>query len=212
MVLGMAAPAERLPAAAMEAERGGVHEHHRQLAEQVAPAGEQLLLDLVLDAAGREGGGAGLLGVGQFLAKPGHRPIEVVQRKALRTWDLVVLHPALAGAIRARDHDPVQHGDEDRALDVELEAAAGETVVEHIGDTDALPQAPEQQRRADAATGDGAGGDVGKDDAAFAMSSEGLEEAIEGAGLFGMSLRPSGWRMRWRTRPPGSRTVSTRYR
>jgi len=135
-----------------------------------------------------------------------------VQRKALRTWDLVVLHPALAGAIRARDHDPVQHGDEDRALDVELEAAAGETVVEHIGDTDALPQAPERQRRADAATGDGAGGDVGKDDAAFAMSSEGLEEAIEGAGLFGMSLRPSGWRMRWRTRPPGSRTVSTRYR
>jgi len=27
-----------------------------------------------------------------------------------------------------------------------------------------------------------------------------------------MSLRPSGWRMRWRTRPPGSQTVSTRYR
>ena len=49
------AVAEALAAGALEAERGGVHEHDGELAEQVAPAREQRLLDLVLDAARAKG-------------------------------------------------------------------------------------------------------------------------------------------------------------
>ena len=45
---------KRVAATALEVQRRGVHEHHRELAEQVAPTREQLLLDEVLDAARRQ--------------------------------------------------------------------------------------------------------------------------------------------------------------
>src|SRR4051794_37445142 len=47
VVLGIAALAQAGAAGADKAERGGVHEHDRQLAEQVPPGCEQLLLDEV---------------------------------------------------------------------------------------------------------------------------------------------------------------------
>ena len=53
VVLGMTALAECVAAAALEVQRRGVHEHHRELAEQVALARKQPLLDEVLDAARR---------------------------------------------------------------------------------------------------------------------------------------------------------------
>src|SRR4051794_27422042 len=63
-------------AGADKAERRSVHEHHRQLAEQVPPGCEPLLLDEVLHRArGEWRGPARLLGR-QFLAEPRHRPIE----------------------------------------------------------------------------------------------------------------------------------------
>ena len=55
MVLAVAVLAQRLAAGALEVQAGGVHEHQVELAEQVAPMREQLLLDQVLDAARREG-------------------------------------------------------------------------------------------------------------------------------------------------------------
>src|SRR3982750_2540280 len=55
VVLGVAALPEALPACALEAQRRGVYEHDGELAEQVTAAGEQRLLDLVLDAARGEG-------------------------------------------------------------------------------------------------------------------------------------------------------------
>ena len=53
VVLGMTALAECVAAAALEVQRRGVHEHHRELAQQVALARKQPLLDEVLDAARR---------------------------------------------------------------------------------------------------------------------------------------------------------------
>ena len=61
----MAAPAQRLAALAVEAERGRIHEHQAEIGEQVAPAFEELLLHEqfqrpVAPAAGRDLEHAGL--------------------------------------------------------------------------------------------------------------------------------------------------------
>ena len=55
MVLAEPVLADRLPAQAFEIQAGGVHEHKVEPAEQIAPMGEQLLLDQVLHAAWCEG-------------------------------------------------------------------------------------------------------------------------------------------------------------
>ena len=53
MVFGEAALSQRLAARSLEIEAGRVHEHEVELAEQIAPAREQLLFDDVLQAARR---------------------------------------------------------------------------------------------------------------------------------------------------------------
>jgi hypothetical protein len=103
-----------------------------------------------LDGAGREWGGVLLRFLAlQFLAQPGHRAIEVVQVERVGTRDGVVGPPLLAGPIRARDHDPVEHGGEDRPLDREGEGAACQQFLDHRAAASLLPQAAENQRRTD---------------------------------------------------------------
>jgi hypothetical protein len=75
--------AERLPARALEVQAGGVHEPEIEPAEQVAPMGEQPLLDQVLGTARRVGGTRGLFALRQFLAEPRHRPMEMVELQRL---------------------------------------------------------------------------------------------------------------------------------
>ena len=75
MVFGEAALSQRLAARSLEIEAGRVHEHEVELAEQIAPAREQLLFDDVLQAARRKECGAVLLIFAQLFAQPGHRPI-----------------------------------------------------------------------------------------------------------------------------------------
>ena len=58
MVFGEAALSQRLATRSLEIEAGRVHEHEVELAEQIAPAREQLLFDDVLQAAWREERGA----------------------------------------------------------------------------------------------------------------------------------------------------------
>ena len=50
IVLGVATLADFSAALALEIQRGGVHEHHRQVSEEVAPARKQSLLDEIFDA------------------------------------------------------------------------------------------------------------------------------------------------------------------
>ena len=149
VVLAVAALTEGVAAAALEVQRRGVHEHHRQLAEQVVPAGKQPLLDEILDAARGERA-AGLLGLRQLLAQPAHGAIEMVEMQIVDAVDAVVVAPMLAGAVRARHHEAVQHGQEHRALDRELEAASEQQTLHHGAATAVLPQPLEQQWRADA--------------------------------------------------------------
>jgi len=91
----------------------------------------------------------------------------------------------LAGPVRAGDHDPVQHGGEDGALDRELEAPPGEKVLHHRAAAGLLPQPPEQQGGADARAGKPlgvAGLDLRQHKGAFGVAGDGTGQALEGAG------------------------------
>ena len=65
----------------------------------------------------------------QFLAKPGHRPIEVMQVEALDAVDPVILPPAVRRAIGATAKQPMQNGEEHRPFQRKIIfARAGEVV------------------------------------------------------------------------------------
>ena len=75
----------------------------------------------------------------------------------------------------------MQDGGEDGALDAELEAAAGEQVLDHRPAGGLLPQSLEQHRATDAAASDRACRHLGEDEAVLAVSREGLQQAVEPA-------------------------------
>ncbi len=151
VVLGMTALAERVAAAALEVQRRGVHEHHGQLAEQVAAARKQPLLDLVLDAARRQRARR-LLGLRQLFAQPAHGAIEMMELQLIDAVDAVIVAPMLAGAVGTRHHEAMQHRQEHCTLDRELEPAPGQELLNHGAATALLPQPFEQKCGADAPT------------------------------------------------------------
>ena len=109
----------------------------------------------------------------------------MVQSQSLRPGDVVVGQPLLAGAVRAGNHDPVQHGGENRPLDRDLEAAPAEQVLDHRPATGLLPQPPEQQRRADAPAGELVGIarlELRQHDGAFGVAGHRGGQALEPAG------------------------------
>ena len=110
--------------------RRGVHEHHGELAEQVASAGKQPFLDQVLDAA-RGQRARGLLRLRQLLSQPSHGAIQMMELQIVDAIDAVIVTPMLAGTVGARHHQAMQHSQEHRALDCELEAAFGQQAIHH---------------------------------------------------------------------------------
>jgi hypothetical protein len=90
---------------------------------------------------------------GWILPEPSHGAVEVVQRQAVHTRDGVVLDPPLAGPVGTGDEEPVQYGGEYRTLDLKLEAAVGEQLLDHRPAAGLLPQSLEQQGAADATGG-----------------------------------------------------------
>jgi hypothetical protein len=87
MVLGVPALTEALAARPLEVQAGGVHEDHRQLAEQVATGFEQPLLHRILEAARGERRAVCLLGVRQLLAEPAHRAVEMMEGEVAGALD-----------------------------------------------------------------------------------------------------------------------------
>jgi hypothetical protein len=112
MILAVAMLAQRLAAGTLEGQAGAVHEHQLEPREQVAPMRKQSLLHHVLQAAQCERRAAVLFLFRQFLAQPGHRPIEMMQIEPLNACDGVVLAPAISGAVGATHEQPVQHREE----------------------------------------------------------------------------------------------------
>src|SRR5512134_2518811 len=140
VILGLAAPAERLATLAVEVDGGGID-------EQIAPSREQPLLHQVLDRPRRPG--ASLL-VGQFLTQPGDGPVQLVQVDAVEPGNPVALQPLVAGPVGARHAEPVQHAGEDRPLDRELELTLGQQPLDHRLAAGLAPQTLEDQRRTEA--------------------------------------------------------------
>src|SRR3954454_18872835 len=75
------------PTRADKRQRGRIHEHDREFAEQVAAALEQLFLDEVFDRARGKRRCSGLLIGREFLAQPGHGTVEVVQGQSVHARD-----------------------------------------------------------------------------------------------------------------------------
>ena len=163
MVFGEAALSQRLAARSLEIEAGRVHEHEVELAEQIAPAREQLLFDDVLQAARREERGAVLLIFAQLLAQPGHRPIKVMQVDILDAIDGVILAPAVRRPIGAASKQAMQNGEKHRAFEREAVLAGTGEVFDHLAAAGLFPQSledesgpdPPRRARRDGALGDG---------------------------------------------------------
>src|SRR6185437_13099886 len=91
----------------------------------------------------------------QRLTEPGHGPVQVVQLQGLTPGDLVVGPPLVGGPVAARSEEAVQDGEEDRPLDVELEAAAIQQSLDDLPATGLSPEPLEDEGRPDASGGDG---------------------------------------------------------
>src|SRR5574337_553130 len=154
VILGEAAPPQPLAAGALEIEAGGVHEHDVERGQEVAPGGEQLLLQNVLHAARRKRRRAVLLILGKLLAQPRHRAVEMMQLDSVDAVDAVILAPAVGGAVGAAADEAVQHGQERRALQPELMLARPRQALDHAPAAGLLPQSLEGERRPDAARAD----------------------------------------------------------
>ncbi|HEY1431943.1 MAG TPA: hypothetical protein VGF39_10005, partial [Stellaceae bacterium] len=76
-----------------------------------------------------------------------------MELQAFDALDAVVDAPLFTGAVGAGDHQPVQDGEEHRALDGKLEATIHKQFLQHIAASCVAPQALEQQWRADALAG-----------------------------------------------------------
>jgi hypothetical protein len=133
----VAAPPEDLTALAFEGQTGGVEERHAKFAKQVTAAGEQGLLDLVLDAARRQRISGSFA---QRFAQPRHGAIEVMQAQLLAALNAVIGAPFLRRPVRARHEQPVQDGQKYGALGSKPELARHGQFVEDIAAAGLLPQ------------------------------------------------------------------------
>jgi hypothetical protein len=66
-----------------------------------------------------------------------------MELQAIDALNAVVDAPLVAGAIRAGEHQPVQDGEEDGALDGKLETAIGKQLLQHLATFRVAPQALE---------------------------------------------------------------------
>ena len=188
VVLAVAVLAEALSPFALEIDRRGVEEDQLERGEEVAAAGEEALLDEVLDRPRR-------LGRVDRLTEPGHRPVGVVELERLGLGDLVVGSPVDPGAIGAGPHQPVQHLEEHRPLDGELEATRAQQLLEHAAAAGLLPQPTEDQRRSDPLRAHRRGlaaAVLGKDRQPLDEPRPRLEQRLEASGLLKLLEPPEG--------------------
>jgi hypothetical protein len=155
MILTEASLADVLPAIALERDRRRVEEDELEVGEEVPAVGEDPLLDPVLGASGCERRLVLLLVLGQLLAQPGHSPVEVMQLQAVAALDLVVGLPLVGSPVAAGGEEAMERGEEDGPLDVELEVAPVQELLDDVLASGLLPEPLEDQGGSDAAGVDG---------------------------------------------------------
>src|SRR5262249_48333913 len=120
VVLALALFTQRVPAPALEVQGRRIHEHHGELAEEIPPPLKQLLLQHVLGTAWRQSA-TRLLALRQLLTKPIYGAIEMMEFEFIDTIDAITLAPMFTRPVGARHHQAMQHRQEHRAFDRELE-------------------------------------------------------------------------------------------
>ena len=151
MVLVETPFAQLLAALAFKVQAGGVEKDQLHFGKQVAPAVKEPLFEQVFGAAHRAV--CGLPFGRQRLAQKGHRPVEVMQPEPFGARQQVSLAPPFGGAVTAAGKQAVEHRQVDGPFEVKLEAAPLEQGAQRLRDAAFLPQAAEDQVRADAAHG-----------------------------------------------------------
>lgn len=137
------------------------------------------------DILGTTGDDLQLTALVEFLAQPGHGPVEVMEGKVLGTGYPIVLAPDLRGPVAPRVNQPVEDCQVDGAFDIELELASDQRLTEHGLDTALHPEAPEDEIGSDGKELRGLGATRGmgiEDGELVGKAQAGAEERIELAG------------------------------
>jgi hypothetical protein len=166
VLLRMAILPETLPALAVEVSAGGVEECHGEVREQVAALPEERFLD-----------------GGLRLSQPAHGPVKMGQLQGFGPWDADIPAPAFGRPVWARLEEAVEHGEVDGTFHRDLEAALPQQVGQEVLQAHRLPQAAEDQVRAQLPHGTGFQLTLamGRDQPYLRSEpSEGTEEDIDG--------------------------------
>jgi hypothetical protein len=110
----------------------------------------------------------------------------VVERQSFNAGDLDRLSPRAGMAVGAGDHQTMQHGQVNGALDIEAEAAGGQVPAQHLLAADLAPEMAEHQIGTDAATaelGQFAAIEAGQHDRTPGMLRGGGDQAVQQVGV-----------------------------
>ena len=122
VVFGMTVLAEAFTTGAFEPQCRGVEKRDRNGTEQRLAVAIERLFDRLRGAAARR----------IDLAEPGHRLIGVVEIEPLGARHAHPAAPVIGMAVGTRDHQPVQHREIDRALDIEGKAPVGDEALQRV--------------------------------------------------------------------------------
>jgi hypothetical protein len=117
----------------------------------------------------------------------------VVELEVVAALDPVALPPPVGGPVAARVEEAMQDGEEDGPLEVELEAASLQELLDDVAAAGLLPEPLEDQGGPDAACGDGGDLSLGvgrEEEDGLGQASAGGQEGVELSGLLELVESP----------------------
>jgi hypothetical protein len=122
VVLGVTVLAQAVATGALEPQRRRVEKCDRHRTEQRLAMTIERLFDRLGGAAARR----------VDFAEPGHSLVGVIEIEPLGAGDAHPAQPVVGVPVGARDHQPVQYREIDRALDIKSKVPVGEHALEHV--------------------------------------------------------------------------------
>jgi hypothetical protein len=132
---------------AFEVDGGGVEKDQVQSGEQVSLAPEEAFLDEILGASRTERSGVFL--ILDLFAQEGHGSVEMMQPQIFRPRNHIVAQPLAARPVRSTHHEPMKDRGENGPFHIETEQAIPKQVLKDLPKSKLIPQASEDQSRAD---------------------------------------------------------------
>ncbi len=135
VIFGVSAATQALAASPLEPQRRGIEERDRDRTEPRLT----MMVERFFDRLGRA---AAVLVHG---AEPCHGFVSVVEIEPVDTGNAQAVAPLVRMAVGARDHQPVQDGEVDDALDIEAKTSIGQQAVQHVAASRLGPQPAKHQ-------------------------------------------------------------------